>query len=126
MLVAGARGGDGAPRARELGDAAVLRRDVDELQVRAAQDRVAEQATALKQLRTQGKDLFEMNETRKVESTGTALYQTTETYGTAMSIEKIIAALKQAEFSSTAEQSNCVSSASKSFEKQISAASKIS
>ena len=61
------------------------------------QDRVAEQATALKQLRTQGKDLFEMNETRKVESTGTALYQTTDTYGTAMSIEKIIAALKQAD-----------------------------
>lgn len=53
-------------------------------------DRVAQQASALKSLRTQGKDLFEMNETRKVQSAGTLLYQTTETYGTALSIEKMI------------------------------------
>lgn len=61
------------------------------------QDRVAQQAAALKELRSQGKDLFEMNETRKVESTGTTLYQTTETYGTAMSIEKIADALRKAD-----------------------------
>jgi len=61
------------------------------------QDRVAQQAAALKEMRSQGKDLFEMNETRKVESTGTTLYQTTETYGTAMSIEKIADALRKAD-----------------------------
>ena len=61
------------------------------------QDRVAQQAAALKELRSQGKDLFEMNETRKVESTGTTLYQTTETYGTPMSIEKIADALRKAD-----------------------------
>jgi len=53
-------------------------------------DRVAQQAFALKTLRQSGKDLFEMNETRKVQSAGTVLYQTTETYGTAISIEKIV------------------------------------
>jgi len=53
-------------------------------------DRVAQQASALKSLRTKGKDIFEMNETRKVQSAGTILYQTTETYGTALSIEKMI------------------------------------
>lgn len=62
-----------------------------------SQDRVTEQGAALRQLRSQGKDLFEMNETRKAESNGTLLYQTTETYGTAMSIEKIVASLRQAD-----------------------------
>jgi len=52
-------------------------------------DRVAQQSSVLKSLRTTGKDLFDMNETRKVQSAGTILYQTTETYGTALSIEKI-------------------------------------
>lgn len=60
-------------------------------------DRVAFQAQELKALRTQGKDLFEMNETRKVQSAGTLLYQTTETYGTSMSIEKIVETLKNAD-----------------------------
>lgn len=52
-------------------------------------DNVAEQSRALKELRANGKDLFEMNETRKVQSAGTILYQTAETYGTSLSIEKI-------------------------------------
>lgn len=53
-------------------------------------DRVAQQSSALKEMRQTGKDLFEMNETRKVQSGGTVLYQTTETYGTAISIEKMV------------------------------------
>ena len=53
-------------------------------------DYVAHQAAQLRSLRKEGKDIFEMNETRKVQSAGTLLYQTTETYGTSMSIEKII------------------------------------
>lgn len=53
-------------------------------------DRIAQQASALNTLRTKGKDIFEMNETRKVQSAGTILYQTTETYGTALSIEKMV------------------------------------
>ena len=56
-------------------------------------DRIAQQSSALKTLRTTGKDLFEMNETRRCQSAGTLLYQTTETYGTALSIEKIIETL---------------------------------
>lgn len=60
-------------------------------------DYVTHQAAELKKLRSQGKDLFEMNETRKVQSAGTLLYQTTETYGTSMSIEKIIESLKSAD-----------------------------
>ncbi len=55
------------------------------------------QAVKLKELRKHGKDLFEMNETRRVQSTGTLLYQTTETYGTSMSIEKIIETLNSAD-----------------------------
>lgn len=51
---------------------------------------VEQQYSALKKLRQSGKDLFEMNETRQVQSGNTLLYQTTETYGTAISIEKII------------------------------------
>lgn len=53
-------------------------------------DRVAQQGAALKDLRTRGKDIFEINETKKVSSSGTVLYQTTETYGTALSVEKMI------------------------------------
>lgn len=53
-------------------------------------DRVAQQGSALKDLRTRGKDIFEINETKKVSSSGTVLYQTTETYGTALSVEKMI------------------------------------
>ena len=53
-------------------------------------DRVAQQGSALKDLRKRGKDIFEINETKKVCSSGTVLYQTTETYGTALSIEKMI------------------------------------
>lgn len=60
-------------------------------------DRVAAQAAALKQVRTKGKDIFEMNETRKVQSAGTILYQTTETYGTSLSIEKMIEMLQAAD-----------------------------
>ena len=56
-------------------------------------DRVAQQSSALKEMRQHGKDLFEMNETRKVQSGGTVLYQTRETYGTAISIEKMIESL---------------------------------
>lgn len=60
-------------------------------------EHVANQASALNELRTSGKDLFELNETRKVESGGVILYQTTEMYGTAVSIEKIIASLKKSD-----------------------------
>ena len=59
-------------------------------------EKVQVQAWSLKQLRNDGKDLFEMNETRKVQSAGTLLYQSTETYGTSMSIEKIAETLKGA------------------------------
>lgn len=58
---------------------------------------VAEQAVVLSKLRSNGKDIFEMNETRKVKSGGTTLYQTTEMYGTSMSIENIVETLKQAD-----------------------------
>tara|TARA_B100000780_G_scaffold177291_1_gene124319 strand:- start:337 stop:924 length:588 start_codon:yes stop_codon:yes gene_type:complete len=60
-------------------------------------EHVAKQASALRELRTTGKDLFELNETRKVESGGMILYQTTEMYGTAVSIEKIIASLQKSD-----------------------------
>lgn len=58
---------------------------------------VAEQALVLGKLRSNGKDIFEINETRKVRSGGTTLYQTTEMYGTSMSIENIVETLKQAD-----------------------------
>ena len=45
-------------------------------------EKVQVQAWSLKQLRNDGKDLFEMNETRKVQSAGTLLYQSTETKDT--------------------------------------------
>ena len=53
------------------------------------QERVSAQADALRAFRREGRDLFEMNETRKIQSAGTLLYQTTETYGTPVSIESI-------------------------------------
>tara|TARA_B110000977_G_scaffold201727_1_gene298082 strand:- start:3202 stop:3783 length:582 start_codon:yes stop_codon:yes gene_type:complete len=58
---------------------------------------VVEQGRILNQLRTSGKDIFEMNETREVQSAGTTLYQTTEMYGTSMSIENIIETMKPAD-----------------------------
>jgi|TARA_B100000035_G_scaffold308014_2_gene312071 hypothetical protein len=60
-------------------------------------EKVEAQALSLKKLRTDGKDLFEMNETRRVQSAGTLLYQSTETYGTSMSIEKIVETLKESD-----------------------------
>ena len=57
---------------------------------------VEEQGAVLQQLRQSGKDIFDYNETRQVQSTGTTLYQTTETYGTALSIENIVETLKSA------------------------------
>jgi hypothetical protein len=54
------------------------------------QTHVQLQADALKSFRKEGKDIFEMNETRKITSAGTLLYQTTETYGTSISIESMI------------------------------------
>lgn len=60
-------------------------------------EQVAKQATVLKALRSKGGDLFEMNEMRKVESAGTTLYQTSETYGTAMSVESISEQLTSAQ-----------------------------
>jgi hypothetical protein len=60
-------------------------------------NRVTEQARILSQLRLNGKDIFEMNETRVVQSAGTTLYQTTEMYGTSMSIENIIETMKPAD-----------------------------
>jgi hypothetical protein len=59
--------------------------------------KVSEQSEILSKLRSNGKDIFEMNETRKVQSAGTTLYQTTEMYGTSMSIENIIETMKQAD-----------------------------
>lgn len=59
--------------------------------------RVNDQARILQQLRSNGKDIFEMNETREVQSAGTTLYQTTEMYGTSMSIENIIETMKPAD-----------------------------
>jgi len=53
------------------------------------QERVAAQADALRAFRHEGRDIFEMNETRKIQSAGTLLYQTTETYGTPVSIESM-------------------------------------
>ena len=60
-------------------------------------NRVEEQATVLQQLRNTGKDIFDYNETRQVKSAGTTLYQTTEMYGTSMSIENIVETLKSAD-----------------------------
>lgn len=57
-------------------------------------EQISRQSVALKSLRSTGKDLFETNETRKVQSGGTRLYQTTETYGTALSIEKMCEVMK--------------------------------
>ena len=59
-------------------------------------NQVEEQGEVLRQLRQSGKDIFDYNETRQVQSAGTTLYQTTETYGTALSIENIVETLKSA------------------------------
>lgn len=48
------------------------------------------QGEILKKFRTQAKDTFEPNECRCVTSAGQRLYQTTETYGTAMTIEQML------------------------------------
>jgi hypothetical protein len=60
-------------------------------------DRVSVQASTLRELRKTGKDVFELNETRKVQSSGTYLYQTTETYGTAITIERVVEFLDRAD-----------------------------
>lgn len=60
-------------------------------------ERVERQAEALSTLRTKGKDIFTKNETRKIQSAGTILYQTSETYGTPISVEKIIEILQKHE-----------------------------
>jgi hypothetical protein len=59
-------------------------------------NKVEEQGEVLNQLRKSGKDIFDYNDTRSVQSAGTTLYQTTETYGTSISIENIIETLKSA------------------------------
>ena len=59
-------------------------------------DSVAIQSSTLEQLHTTGKDLFEKNETRKIQSGGVLLYQTEETYGTSLSIERTVEFLDQA------------------------------
>lgn len=52
--------------------------------------KVAEQTAALKQFRTQAKDIFEPNDCRMVSNGGNRAYQTQETYGTSLSMEKAI------------------------------------
>jgi hypothetical protein len=52
--------------------------------------KVQAQTTALKDFRTAAKDLFETNDCRLVTNGGTRAYQTQETYGTAVSMEKAI------------------------------------
>lgn len=94
-------------------------------------DHVTSQATSLRDLRSTGKDLFEMNETRKVESGGTTLYQTTEMYGTAMSIEKIVTALKKSDLTlrvnfrrpGAHSSATCMELSSDTLEKLVSTAS---
>ena len=48
------------------------------------------QGEILKQFRTSAKDTFEPNQCRCVTNAGQRLYQTTETYGTAMTIEQML------------------------------------
>jgi len=60
-------------------------------------EHVSKQAAALRELRTKGKDLFELNETRNVACGVTFLYRTTERYGTAMSIENISGCLQKSD-----------------------------
>jgi|TARA_B110000091_G_C13811976_1_gene475617 hypothetical protein len=89
--------------------------------------RVSEQARILNQLRSNGKDIFEMNETREVQSTGTTLYQTTEMYGTAMSIENIIETMKPADLTlrvnfnrpGTHSNTTCMALSSETLEKLL-------
>lgn len=61
------------------------------------QERAKMQASSLKAFRKDGKDIFEMNETRKIASAGTLLYQTSETYGTSISIEKMIETMEHSD-----------------------------
>ena len=49
-----------------------------------------QQGQILKNFRLQAKDTFEPNECRCVTSAGQRLYQTTETYGTAMTVEQML------------------------------------
>ena len=49
-----------------------------------------QQGEVLKKFRTRAKDTFEPNECRCVTNAGQRLYQTTETYGTAMTIEQML------------------------------------
>ena len=51
---------------------------------------VQQQTAALKEFRTAARDLFETNDCRCVMNAGTRAYQTQETYGTAVSMEKAI------------------------------------
>lgn len=51
---------------------------------------VLKQTQVLKKMREDGKDIFVTNETRCVNKAGTKLYQTNETYGSALSIEDMV------------------------------------
>lgn len=53
-----------------------------------------QQGETLKAFRTAAKDTFEPNECRCVTNAGQRLYQTTETYGTAMTVEQMIEKMK--------------------------------
>ena len=56
---------------------------------------VMQQSEVLKKMREDGKDLFVTNETRCVTKAGTKLYQTNETYGSALSIEQMVDTMEQ-------------------------------
>lgn len=57
--------------------------------------KVEAQTVALKEFRTAAKDLFESNDCRVVTNGGTRAYQTQETYGTAVSMEKAIEVMNE-------------------------------
>lgn len=57
--------------------------------------KVQAQTVALKAFRTAAKDLFESNDCRVVNNGGTRAYQTQETYGTAVSMEKAIEVMNE-------------------------------
>jgi len=56
-----------------------------------------QQGETLKEFRTLAKDTFEPNDCRCVSNAGQRLYQTTETYGTSMTIEQMIEKMKAAD-----------------------------
>lgn len=56
-----------------------------------------QQGNTLKEFRTLAKDTFEPNDCRCVSNAGQRLYQTTETYGTSMTIEQMIEKMKSAD-----------------------------